>query len=259
MKIAAGIEYEGTAYSGWQTQLHASNIQDCVQTAISTVADHFVEVVCAGRTDTGVHAIGQVVHFVTEAIRDHRSWVLGINSNLPPDIAVTWLQETSDDFHARFSARARYYRYMLHERRLRPAISRFRAAWIMEKLDLPAMQDAAAMLIGEHDFSAFRSVECQARSPVRTITNISVTREREFVYVDIKANAFLHHMVRNIVGTLLEVGSGKRESGWVAQALAQRDRSGAGITAPAHGLHLVGVEYPEEYSLPGLQGPPVIG
>ena len=259
MKFAAAIEYDGTAYYGWQSQPHAKNIQDCVEKALSAVADHEVDVVCAGRTDTGVHAVGQVIHFNTDANRDERSWLLGINSILPSDIAITWLRAVSDEFHARYSAKARYYRYIIRDQWLRPAISRHRAAWIKEKLEVSVMQQAATLLQGKHDYSAFRSAACQSHTPIREIYDISLTRAHKYIYLDIKANAFLHHMVRNIVGTLLEIGTGNHEPAWAAEVLEKRDRSIAGVTAPAHGLYLVGIDYPEEFSVPGPPQPPGCG
>lgn len=257
MRFAAGIEYDGTAYCGWQRQPHAPSVQECVEQAFSKVANHPVEVVCAGRTDTGVHATAQVIHFDTDAQRDIRSWTLGANANLPKDIAVTWVQPVEDDFHARFGATQRQYRYVILNRETRPALLRDRVCWNHRPIDLAAMQQAAEHLKGEHDFSAFRALACQAKSPVRTVGKLDVSAEGDCIYIDIEANAFLHHMVRNIAGTLMKVGRGEASPDWVAEVLAARDRALAGITAPAGGLYFVRVQYPVQYNLPDVPILPV--
>ncbi len=250
MRYALGIEYDGTAYSGWQALAEAPNVQGQLERALSLVAAHPVEVVCAGRTDAGVHALAQVVHFDTTATRPDRGWVLGANTHLPPDIAVLWACAVPREFHARFSATARRYRYLLFDRRTRSAVWARRTVWSAQSLDVAAMQQAAAMLVGTHDFSSFRAAECQARNAVRTIESLQVKREGALISVEVQANAFLHHMVRNLVGTLQWVGRGEREPGWVAQVLQARDRRQAGVTAPPHGLYFTGVRYPPQFAVP---------
>ena len=250
-RLAIGIEYDGTAYNGWQIQPHAPSIQQSLNEAISVVAAETIECVGAGRTDTGVHATGQVAHFDTRAERTERSWLLGINSNLPADINIRWARETGDDFHARFSARSRSYRYVILNRPVRSALERHRSWWVLKPLDEQLMQQAADLLIGEHDFSSFRAAACQASSPVRTITELTVRRTGEHIEVVCSANAFLHHMVRNLVGSLARVGCGDADVGWLAEVLAARDRRVSGITAPAPGLTLTAVGYPD-FPLPPL-------
>ena len=250
-RFALGLEYDGTAFMGWQRQSHEGRtVQACVEEALSSVADHPVEVTCAGRTDAGVHAGGQVVHFDSEAKRDLRSWLLGTNSRLPPDVSSTWVHEMPKTFHARFKATARQYRYAILNRDTRPALERTALTWVHRPLDEARMQAAARHLIGKHDFSAFRSVECQAKQPVRTVKLLEVHREGERVVIDALADGFLHHMVRNIAGVLLEVGQGKREPDWSREVLEGRDRTLGGVTAPACGLTLVAVEYPAEFRVP---------
>ncbi|HET6914096.1 MAG TPA: tRNA pseudouridine(38-40) synthase TruA [Rhodanobacteraceae bacterium] len=249
-RIALGIEYDGTGFFGWQRLAHGPNIQAEVEAALSFVADHEVAVTCAGRTDAGVHARCQVVHFDSESQRDERAWTLGANTKLPVGVSVLWAKPTPDDFHARFSARARRYRYTLLNRAIRPALHARYVSWERRPLDAEAMHRAAQALIGEHDFSAFRAISCQAAHARRAVHHIGVSREDERVHVDIQANAFLHHMVRNIVGSLLEVGMGERPVEWMAEVLATRDRSQAGATAPAQGLTFIGPRYPAEWALP---------
>jgi len=248
-RLAMGIEYDGSRYHGWQTQRDADSVQARLEAALSRVADHPVETVCAGRTDRGVHAMQQVVHFDSSARRDLRGWQLGTVQNLPDDITVLWAREMPDDFHARYGATARQYRYVILNRLTRPAVQHGRVTWWHRPLDAARMQVAASALVGEHDFSSFRGKDCQARSPWRCIEAIRVSRRDAYVYVDVRANAFLHHMVRNIVGALLEVGQARQPIGWVAEVLNARDRDAAGITAPAEGLYLVNVRYPSEYGL----------
>jgi len=251
-RIAVGLEYDGTRFAGWQLQPGLLTIQDCVQSALSAVADHPVVVTCAGRTDAGVHAAAQVGHFETTAIRPMRGWVLGANSLLPPDIALHWAVEVDSRFHARHTALTRCYRYCILQRATRPALLRDRVCWVRARLDFAAMHDAAQRLVGEHDFSAFRSVECESRSTLRRIDSISVTQDGSLVAIDVTANAFLHHMVRNIAGTLLAVGTGAQPGAWVAEVLASCDRSRAGVTAPAQGLYLRAVRYPPSAGIPEL-------
>jgi tRNA pseudouridine38-40 synthase len=249
-RIAIGIEYDGARYAGWQRQREVISVQAEVERALAAVADHPVEAGCGGRTDAGVHALGQVAHFDTTASRPMRGWTLGANTQLPPDIAVLWAVEVPAAFHARYSAVARSYRYVIQNRPVRPALARQRACWIHQPLDSAAMHDAAQCLVGEHDFSAFRAAECQSRTPVRRLDRIAVERNGDQVVLEVTANAFLHHMVRNIAGTLIAVGVGERPAQWVAAALASRDRRAAGITAPAGGLYFLRIEYPHEFRLP---------
>ena len=250
MRIALGIEYDGTDFSGWQRLSHGRSVQATLEQALTFVADEPIEVVCAGRTDAGVHAHCQVVHFDSHAQRSERSWTLGVNSRLPPSIALRWARPVALDFHARFGARARRYRYLILNRPLRPALDARFVTWERVPLDAAAMHVAAQALVGEQDFSAFRTVACQANTPMRNVHAIRVTRADERVIVEIQANAFLHHMVRNIVGSLLPVGRGERAPEWIAQLLAGRDRAVAGPTAGPHGLLFVGPLYPAEHGLP---------
>jgi tRNA pseudouridine38-40 synthase len=250
LRIALGIEYDGTDFSGWQRLSHGRSVQADVESALSFVADRPIEVTCAGRTDAGVHARMQVVHFDTDVERSARSWALGANSNLPHSIAVRWAQETTEDFHARYRARARRYRYRLLNRTIRPALDARYVAWERAPLDATAMHRAAQALIGENDFTSFRTVACQARTPMRCVHEISIVRAADEISIEIQANAFLHHMVRNIVGSLLPVGRGEKPEAWIGQLLAGRDRSVAGPTAPAQGLTFLHPLYPAEYGLP---------
>jgi tRNA pseudouridine38-40 synthase len=250
MRIALGIEYDGTGFFGWQRLAHGPNIQAEIEAALSFVADHAVAVTCAGRTDAGVHARCQVVHFDSDAPREERAWTLGSNTRLPVGISVLWARKMPGDFHARFSARARRYRYTLLNRAIRPALEARYVAWERRSLDAEAMHRAAQALVGEHDFSAFRAISCQATHARRCVLGVSVIREGEHVHVDVEANAFLHHMVRNIVGSLLEVGAGERPVEWIAEVLAARDRSRAGATAQPQGLTFIGPRYPAQWALP---------
>jgi tRNA pseudouridine38-40 synthase len=249
MKIALGLEYNGSGFKGWQSQPGARTVQDSVEAALTKVADHPIKVVCAGRTDSGVHATGQVVHFETCAVRSIRSWVLGGNVNLPPDVAVIWAQTVVDDFHARFSAMSRRYRYIILNRRVRPALLRGKVAWQHQPLDEKRMRQAAAYLVGEHDFTTFRALACQAKNPVRTVHELNIHREADCIYIDIHANAFLHHMVRNIAGVLMTIGTGQRPPSWALGLLQLRDRTRGGVTAPPDGLYLVHVAYDLQFGL----------
>jgi tRNA pseudouridine38-40 synthase len=250
LRIALGIEYDGTDFLGWQRLSHGNAVQSALERALSFVADESIEVVCAGRTDSGVHARCQVVHFDTSVERSERGWTLGTNSRLPASVAVRWATPVSADFHARYGARARRYRYRILNRAVRPALEARYVAWERRPLDAVQMHAAAQALVGEHDFSAFRTVACQARSPMRRVHHIEVARDGEHVSIDIQANAFLHHMVRNIVGSLLPVGFGEQASAWVAHLLQGRDRAAAGPTAPAQGLTFLGPLYPVDCGLP---------
>jgi tRNA pseudouridine38-40 synthase len=250
MRIALGIEYDGRAFFGWQTQREEPTVQQTLERALAVVADHPVAVVCAGRTDTGVHARCQVAHFDTGSERSERSWVLGANSNLPASVCVLWARAVEGDFHARFSAVGRRYRYVILNRWVRPALESGRMSWERQPLDAEAMHRAAQALVGEHDFTSFRSSGCKANHPVREVHSVAVHRDGDIVTIDIAANAFLYHMVRNIAGTLLAVGRGEREPGWAGEVLAARDRRVAGVTAPPDGLYFWGVRYPRAFGLP---------
>jgi tRNA pseudouridine38-40 synthase len=249
MRIALGIEYDGSHYCGWQRQAHSPSVQETLEKALSGIANHPVTVICAGRTDTGVHGIGQVVHFDLQGQRPQRAWLLGGNTRLPNDISITWAQEVSEDFHARFSARARTYRYIILNRDTPKATLAGRVSWIYHQLDTGRMADAAVLLLGTHDFSSFRAAGCQAKSPVRTIEHIEIHRSGHFVYLDIRANAFLHHMVRNIAGVLIAIGKGDRPVAWCRELLEVRDRRLGGVTAPPQGLYFINVEYPAEFGI----------
>jgi len=248
-RIALRVEYDGTAYCGWQIQPHAPSVQQCLNESISLVANESVQCVGAGRTDTGVHALGQIVHFDTSAERARRSWLLGINSNLPDDISVVQVTPVTADFHARYSAIGRNYRYVILNRPVRSALERDRVWWVRRELDIAAMAKAAAVLLGEHDFSSFRASGCQAHSAVRDLRRLNVAAHDQRVVVDCEANAFLHHMVRNIVGSLVRIGHGEADADWLAYLLAKRDRSQAGVTAPACGLTLTRVDFPPPFDV----------
>jgi len=250
MRIALGIEYDGTAYNGWQRQKHGVGVQTPLEEALARVADEPVEVYCAGRTDTGVHAAAQVVHFDSHAARTARNWLLGINSNLPADICALWVAFVAADFHARYSATSRSYRYRILNRLPRSALYRNRAWWVHRPLDESRMRAAAACLLGEHDFSAFRAAGCQASTPRRNLQQIDVERQGDWLTVNVTANAFLQHMVRNIVGMLVTIGTGERPPEWAREVLESRDRTRGGVAAPAHGLTLIHVTYPARFGLP---------
>lgn len=250
MRIALGIEYDGTDFCGWQRLSHGPSIQAAVEQALSFVADEAIEVTCAGRTDSGVHAQCQVVHFDTNAQRSDRGWILGANSNLPRSVAVRWARQVPGDFHARFGALARRYRYVIVNRPVRPALEGRYVAWERAKLDVDPMREAAQSLIGEHDFNAFRSIACQANTSMRNVHDITLERVRDRIELQIQANAFLHHMVRNIVGSLLPVGRGERPVEWMAELLHGKDRTRAGATASASGLTLLFPLYADRFGLP---------
>ncbi|WP_186379316.1 tRNA pseudouridine(38-40) synthase TruA [Yersinia massiliensis] len=250
LKIALGIEYNGSRYFGWQRQQEVTSVQACLEAAVSKVANEPIGVFCAGRTDAGVHATGQVVHFVTTAVRKDAAWTMGVNSHLPSDIAVRWVKTVDEDFHARFSATARRYRYIIFNHRYRPAVLAQGVTHCHMPLDAEKMEQAAQCLLGENDFTSFRAVQCQSRTPWRNVKHIKVTRHGAYIVVDIKANAFVHHMVRNIVGSLIEIGAGNQDVNWMAELLVLKDRSRAAATAKAEGLYLVSVDYPEHFALP---------
>jgi tRNA pseudouridine38-40 synthase len=250
MRFALGLEYDGSGFAGWQAQQHASGIQSAVEAALSSVADHPVEAHAAGRTDAGVHAAIQVVHFDTTATRTERGWTLGVNTHLPSTVSALWARAVPDDFHARYSALARTYRYVILNRLSRAALMHQRVCWVRYALDEGRMHAAAQALVGEHDFSSFRDAECQSRTPIRRLESIRVERSADVVTVTVTANAFLHHMVRNIVGVLIAIGRGERPVEWCGEVLAQRDRRCAAVNAPPSGLYFAGIRYPSELQLP---------
>ncbi|MYB88982.1 MAG: tRNA pseudouridine(38-40) synthase TruA [Proteobacteria bacterium] len=258
MRIALGIEYDGSPFCGWQRQKGTDTIQQALEDAVSRVADAPVRLSAAGRTDTGVHATEQVVHFDCEAQRENRGWVLGVNSYLPDSVSVLWAKPVDDDFHARYSAISRQYRYVIDNRPVRPAIFRERVTWVHQPLDYTRMQQAASCLQGTHDFTSYRALACQAKSPVRTVHELTVQRFDEFVFLDIRADGFLHHMVRNIAGVLIAIGKAEQEVDWAGTVLERRDRTLGGVTAPPAGLYLVKVQYDGKYGLdPAVQWPAI--
>ena len=256
MKIALGIEYDGSHYFGWQRQQNVDSVQQKLEEALSIIANAPCEIFCAGRTDAGVHGTGQVVHFETEVNRPLQSWCFGTNTHLPADIAVKWAVEVSEDFHARFSATARRYRYIIYNHKLRSAILPKGVSHYYHSLEHEKMHQAGQFLLGENDFSSFRAAQCQSHTPWRNVHHLQVSRQQDYIIVDIQANAFVHHMVRNIVGSLIEVGQGRQPVEWIKWLLEQRDRTLAAPTAKAEGLYLVDVTYPEHFGIPkGRLGP----
>ena len=249
-RIALGIEYDGSRFCGWQTQKSGCAVQDVLEEALSSVAAQRVATICAGRTDTGVHATAQVVHFDCDAVRPDTAWVRGVNALLPDAVAVQWARMVPDSFHARYGALERRYHYLLLDHPVRPALNREHVGWIHQRLEIPPMQEAALALQGIHDFSAFRASECQARSPVRELRRLKIERCGDYVVFQLAANAFLHHMVRNIVGTLAYVGAGRQKPAWVREVLDSGDRSRAAPTIAAAGLYLTGVDYDAGIQLP---------
>jgi len=252
VRIAIGVSYDGSGFDGWQSQPSGNTVQDQLDRALSRIADTPIRVTGAGRTDAGVHACAQVAHFETEAKRPESAWVRGANTALPPGVAVQWAVPVAEAFHARYSALARSYRYVLYNHPVRPALSAGKVGWFHGVLDLGAMQRAALLLVGEHDFSAFRSSECQAKNPVRVIERAHLEQRGPYVMFDFTANAFLHHMVRNLVGALVYVGKGRYPREWIAQVLEGRDRRLAAPTMAAAGLYLTEVRYGAEWRLPGF-------
>ncbi len=249
-RYALGVQYRGTQYCGWQKQTHVDSVQERLELALSKVADHAIETTCAGRTDAGVHAIGQVVHFDSTSVRPDKAWVQGVNCLLPSTIRVSWVKQVNSTFSARFTAQSRRYQYLLHRS---PIASAFVADMVTRfpyALDSDAMQQAAKLLLGEQDFSSFRSVDCQSQTAMRCVHFVNIIEKPQYVIVDICANAFLHHMVRNIVGTLLWIGQHKCTLSQFKDILLAKDRTLAGPTAPANGLYLVAVQYPPAYDLP---------
>ncbi|MDR2195845.1 MAG: tRNA pseudouridine(38-40) synthase TruA [Gallionellaceae bacterium] len=255
MRIALGIEYDGSAYCGWQSQPDARNLQDTLQAALSVIADQPISVIAAGRTDTGVHALEQVVHFDTDTDRPLTAWVRGVNALLPPDIAVLWAHIVPAEFHARFSAHSRSYQYILLNRPTRPGAHHGKIGWFHAPLDTDVMRAAARYLIGTHDFSAFRSSECQAKTPVRHLQRLDIEQRGDILFFDLTADAFLHHMVRNIVGCLVYVGKGKHSPEWIKEVLENRDRKCAAPTFAPDGLYLRRVGYDGKWGLPQFPSP----
>lgn len=249
MRIALGIEYNGTNYHGWQIQPNLSTVQLQVESALSKIANHSVNITCAGRTDVGVHAFEQVVHFDSDAIRQTHSWFIGANNYLPPDIRVQWAKVVTNDFHARFSALSRSYRYFIYNKPINSAHYYRKATWYPRKLNVELMHEAGQFLLGEHDFSSFRGTDCQSKSTKRCVTLLSVKRNNSMIVIDIKANAFLMHMVRNIVGVLIAIGIGKKPPIWAKEVLLACDRKVAAVTASAEGLYFMHVEYPEKFGI----------
>jgi tRNA pseudouridine38-40 synthase len=250
VRVVLGVGYRGQAYRGWQSQPDGQTVQDKLEAALARFADHPLRTVCAGRTDTGVHALNQVVHLDTSIVRAESSWVRGTNRFLPPDIAVQWCRLTDESFHARYAALGRRYVYVLLESPVRPAVEAGSVGWSFRALDATSMQSAARHLLGEHDFSAFRSSECQAATPVKTIRSIAISRRGAYWRFEFDANAFLHHMVRNLMGALLAVGASVRDEAWLVAVLAARDRSLAAPTFPADGLYFVGPYYDPAHGIP---------
>ena len=251
MRIALGVEYDGSRFHGWQTQQPGvRTVQAVLEQALSKVADETVTATCAGRTDTGVHASEQVIHFDTEARRPPHGWVMGANVHLPDDVSVLWAAEVPEAFHARFSAVARTYRYWILNRLSRAALFHRRVTWIHRPLDADRMHRAGQALVGTHDFTSYRTVHCQAKNPVRTLHHLRVERQGDLVCLEVRADGFLHHMVRNIAGVLIAIGSGEAGEGWAAEVLEHRDRTLGGVTAPPDGLYFHHVDYPAEFVLP---------
>jgi tRNA pseudouridine38-40 synthase len=258
-RIALCLSYNGHQYFGWQSQKSGlPTVQKCIEKAVSSVANEEIEVVCAGRTDKSVHAAYQVVHFDTHAKRDPRSWVFGCNANLPKDISVSWAGGVSTDFHARFSATSRRYHYVIYNHPIRPAHFSSELSWCHHPLDASSMHLAAQCLVGEHDFTSFRAIGCQSRTPFRFLEFVNVTRYGHIIIIDIKGNAFLHHMVRNIAGVLMAIGMGREPIAWCQQVLEARDRTKAAVTAPPYGLFLTHVDYPAHFNIPLSEGAPSI-
>lgn len=255
-RIALGLEYDGSQFHGWQKQKDISSIQETLEKALSQVAGHSIQTICAGRTDAGVHATEQVVHFDTEADRSEHAWVFGANTALSHAIRVLWTHPVTDEFNARRSATSRRYRYVIYNHPVRPALLRNNVCWYYRKLDVRRMREAAQYWVGEHDFSSFRAATCQSRSPIRHVHSIDCIRMGDQVVIDITANAFLHHMVRNLSGVLIAIGAGKAEPEWAEQVLRARDRRSAGMTASPNGLYLVTVCYPSQFGLPKNEAGP---
>lgn len=250
-KVVLIIEYDGSEYKGWQSQKYGvPSVQENLEKALEVIANHPVKVICAGRTDSGVHASAQVVHFETDVIRHERAWTLGVNTYLPDDISVVAASYVADDFHARFSAVSRRYRYVIYPSPLRPAILARGVTWTYKPLDVEPMREAAKYFVGKHDFSSFRAVGCQAHTPIRTVLHFDVQQLGQYIVLDVRANAFLHHMIRNFAGVLMSIGAGEESISWAKTVLEARDRTKGGITAPPTGLYFVDAQYPKSFSVP---------
>ncbi|BBB26388.1 tRNA pseudouridine(38-40) synthase TruA [Amphritea japonica] len=251
-RYALCVEYAGAAYRGWQTQKEKDvpSIQETVEKALSKIANGPIKVICAGRTDACVSGTYQIIHFDTDAVRPDRAWVRGTNTHLPDDIAIRWAKSVDDTFHARFSAMERRYRYLIYTSPVKPGLLSRGVTWTHKKLNLFRMQEAANYLVGEHDFTSYRAIACQANSPVREVKAMELYRAGDLIVIDVRANAFLHHMIRNFAGVLMTIGAGEAEPLWARQVLEARDRTRGGVTAPPYGLYFVDVKYPDQYDLP---------
>ena len=252
MRIALGVEYDGSHFCGWQSQLSGCGVQDILELALSGIAGASIRVVTAGRTDAGVHALQQIVHFDTDVVRPDSAWVRGVNALLPSSVGVLWAQPVSDEFHARFSAESRSYRYLLLNHPVRPVLLSSKVGWFHQTLDVEAMRQGAEFLLGEHDFSAFRAAECQAKSPIKHLQKIGIKATGDYIMFDFTANAFLHHMVRNLVGSLVYVGKGKHSPDWMLELLDYRDRTRSAPTFSPDGLYLAGIGYDKKWGIPDL-------
>ena len=255
MRIAIGLEYSGSAFTGWQSQPDGRGVQDALERALAAIAGAALRSIAVGRTDAGVHATMQIAHFDVAVSRPDTAWVRGVNTHLPGEIAVLWARPVAPDFHARNTAEARYYTYVLANRPVRPALLAGRVGWYHQPLDVEAMSEAAGHLVGTHDFSAFRAAECQAKSPTKTLTEVAIAVDGDELRFDFRANAFLHHMIRNIVGSLVYVGAGKHPPGWIAELLARRDRTRAAPTFAPDGLYFTGADYDAKWELPRTRRP----
>lgn len=256
MRIALGVEYDGSRFCGWQSQPSGCGVQDALERALTAIASEPIRVVTAGRTDTGVHALHQVVHFDTDVTRPDSAWVRGVNALLPDSVGVLWAQPVNEEFHARFSAISRRYLYLLHNHPVRPALLSGKVGWFHTPLDVEAMRQGAQYLLGEHDFSAFRAAECQAKSPVKNIQKITLAQDGDYVLFEFTANAFLHHMVRNLVGSLVYVGKGKHPPAWIDELLGNRDRTRSAPTFAPDGLYLAEIGYEAKWGIPALSRMP---
>ena len=250
-KVVLVVEYDGSGYKGWQAQkFGVPSVQENLEKALTMIANHPVKVVCAGRTDSGVHASAQVVHFETHAERNERAWTLGVNTYLPADISVVAARYVNDDFHARFSALSRRYRYVIYTSPFCPAVLAKGVTWTYKTLNVEAMKEAASVFLGTHDFSSFRAIGCQANTPIRTILNFDVQQLGQYIVLDVRANAFLHHMIRNFAGVLMSIGAGEQPVAWAKTVLDAKDRTKGGITAPPYGLYFVDAQYPDCFDIP---------
>lgn len=256
-RYAASIQYDGSRFFGWQIlKTGLPTVQAAIEVALSKVANHSVSVICAGRTDARVHGCNQVIHFDTDAVRTERGWAYGANANLPDDVAINWVKPVSDDFHARFSALWRRYRYVIYNHPIRPTHLSKGVTWNYRPLDVDRMKTAAKCLLGEHDFTSYRAIQCQAKNPVRKVTRLDISRHGLLIVIDVQANAFLHHMIRNVVGVLMAIGCGKREPRWAKDVLDARDRAHGGITASPNGLYFIDAGYDKAFGLPASESTP---